>query len=213
MGTVGCFSLLPSKNLGCFGDGGMVTTNDRALAEKLKIFRNQGAQPKYYYKVVGGNFRLDAIQAAVLRVKLKHLDSWTEGRRANASYYTRRLEELGLAGDLIVPPPVVHERHIYNQYVIRAQNRDALRAYLQDKGVATEVYYPKALHLQECVRKDLFKEGDFPITEEATASVLALPIYPELTALQKDYVVSKIEEFYSTEESTAKTPRNKGSQS
>ncbi len=195
-GAVGCFSFFPSKNLGAFGDGGISTTNDEQLAEKMKIIRNQGSKPKYFHKVVGGNFRLDALQAAVLRVKLKHLDSWSEERRANAAYYTRRFEELGILHEKLTPPPVAFERHVYNQYVIRAENRDGLKDFLTSRGIATEIYYPLALHLQECVKDPSYREGEFPISEEAARSVLALPIYPELSLEQKEYVVSTIAEFY-----------------
>lgn len=196
MGTVGCFSFFPSKNLGAFGDGGMITTNDKALADRIRVIRNQGSKPKYYHKVVGGNFRLDALQAAILRVKLKYLESWTESRRANAAFYTRRFQELGLANEKIVPPHVAEERHIYNQYVIRAKKRDELKAFFDERRVGTEIYYPKALHLQECFASGLYHEGQFPLAEEAAANVLALPIYPELSLEQKEYVVSAIRDFY-----------------
>jgi len=197
IGTIGCFSFFPSKNLGAFGDGGIITTNDPELAQRMKVIRNQGANPKYFHSVLGGNFRLDAIQAAVLRVKLKHLDSWTEMRRANAEYYTRRITELGLADSCVVPPKVAYERHVHNQYVILAENRGGLRAFLADNGVATEIYYPKCLHLQDCVMDGRYSEGDFPVSEEASGRVLALPIFPELSLDQKEYVVNKIREFYS----------------
>jgi len=196
MGTVGCFSFFPSKNLGAFGDGGIITVNDGDLAQRMRVIRNQGAQPKYFHKVVGGNFRLDAIQAAVLRVKLKRLDSWMEGRRANAQFYTRRFLELGLAGTKIVTPSIAFERHVFNQYVIRAEDRDGLKDFMSEKGVGTEIYYPKAMHLQECVRHNGYKEGDFPESERAASSVLALPIFPELSDDEKEYVVSAINEFY-----------------
>ncbi len=196
MGTVGCFSFFPSKNLGAFGDGGMVTTNDRELAQRIKMLRNHGSAAKYDHEILGGNFRLDALQAAVLRVKLKHLDSWSAKRGQNAAFYTRRFQELGLAGKQVIPPAMVHERHIYNQYVIRAEDRDHLRDFLRNKGVATEIYYPKALHLQPCMPGSRYREGDFPVTEAACASVMALPIFPELAVDQKEYVVSTIAEFY-----------------
>jgi len=196
MGTVGCFSFFPSKNLGAFGDGGMITTNDKALADHMRVIRNQGAKPKYFHKVVGGNFRLDALQAAILRVKLKYLESWTESRRANAAFYTSRFQELGLPDNKLVPPHVAEERHIYNQYVIRAERRDDLKAFLSERGVGTEIYYPRALHLQECFAPGLYQEGQFPLSEEAAANVLALPVYPELSLEQKHYVVSAIQDFY-----------------
>jgi dTDP-4-amino-4,6-dideoxygalactose transaminase len=196
LGTTGCFSFFPSKNLGAFGDGGMVTLNDANLADRLVTLRNHGAKPKYFHRLVGGNFRLDALQAAILRVKLKHLDGWTEARRKNASYYDTRFSELGLSGDVIIPPPLVRERHVYNQYVIRAARRDELKRYLQDRGVYTEIYYPLGLHLQECLTHRGYVKGDFPRTEEAANSVLALPVYPELTDSQKDRTVEAIRDFY-----------------
>ena len=196
MGTVGCFSFFPSKNLGAFGDGGMVTTNSADLADRIRVMRNQGAEPKYYHKVVGGNFRLAALQAAVLRVKLKHLDRWHEKRRANAAFYTQRLKESGAAEAFVIPPRIVNDKHVFNQYVLQAEERDRLRTYLQEKGVATEVYYPVPIHLQECLNQGGFKAGDFPISEAASNRVLALPIYPELTDEQKTYVVERIREFY-----------------
>jgi dTDP-4-amino-4,6-dideoxygalactose transaminase len=196
MGTVGCFSFFPSKNLGAFGDGGMVTTNDADLAERMRIIRKQGANPKYHHVTVGGNFRLDALQAAVLQVKLRRLESWHEARRANAAYYTRRLKELGLAPDFVKPPRILFERHIFNQYVVRAKARDELKSFLQHKGVGTEIYYPKPLHLQQDVMAGRYAEGDFPASEEAGRQVLALPIYPELSDEGKEYVLACIAEFY-----------------
>ena len=196
MGAVGCFSFFPSKNLGGFGDSGIITTNDEQLAEDMKVLRNQGMKPKYFYKVVGGNFRLDALQAAVLRVKLRRLDSWSEMRRSNAVFYTRRFLDLGIPAEQVTPPSVKFERHIYNQYVIRAENRDRLKDFLAAKGIVTEIYYPLALHMQECMKDLPYREGDFPASEEAAGRVLALPIYPELTSEQQEYVVSSIAEFY-----------------
>ncbi len=199
-GAAGCFSFFPSKNLGGFGDGGLVATNDEALAQRLRIIRNQGADPKYYHKALGGNFRLDALQAAVLRVKLKYLDAWTERRRANASYYTTRFTELGLTDGYIAPPPIVRERHVFNQYVIRARNRDALRSFLAQHGVSTEIYYPLPLHRQECISKAGFATAALPESEKAASEVLALPIYPELTDEDKEYVAQLIGHFYRAEE-------------
>ncbi len=196
MGTFGCFSFYPSKNLGAFGDAGIITCNDADLAEKLKILRNQGTEQRYNHTLLGGNFRLDAMQAAVLRVKLKHLEDWTAQRRANANYYTKHLRKTGIAGREVIPPPIVNERHVFNQYVIRAQNRDGLRAFLKQNGIDTEIYYPKPMHLQECFPDGNYKKGDFPVTEESCRTTLALPIYPELQESQKQYVVTKIEEFY-----------------
>ncbi len=197
MGATGCFSFFPSKNLGAFGDAGMVTTNDKNLADRIRLLRNQGAETKYAHKVLGGNFRLDAIQAAVLRVKLRHLDSWSDKRRANAAFYTERLQDSGLVGTKIVTPSIVHENHVFNQYVIRAEDRDGLREFLGANGVGTEIYYHTPLHLQECVNDGRHKTGDLPVAEEACASVLALPIFPELSDAQKDYIVNTIEQYYS----------------
>jgi len=198
MGTTGCFSFFPSKNLGAFGDGGLVTTNDGELAARIKILRNQGAEPKYHHRVLGGNFRLDALQAAVLRVKLKYLDMWSEKRHSNAEFYTRCLTSEQWAGGVIVPPVVKQDRHVFNQYVIRANRRDELKAFLDGSGIGSEIYYPKPLHEQECVVKRLGAVGKFPVSEEAAETVLALPIYPELTAAQQEYVLSKLREFYTS---------------
>jgi len=198
MGTTGCFSFFPSKNLGAFGDAGMVTTNDDDLAERIRLLRNQGAETKYLHKALGGNFRLDAMQAAVLRVKLQHLDSWSDKRRANAAFYTERLQDSGLAGTKIVTPSIVQENHVFNQYVIRAEDRDGLREFLSANGVGTEIYYHTPMHLQECVNDGRHKAGDLPVAEEACGSVLALPIFPELSDAQKDYIVNTIEQYYRT---------------
>jgi len=196
MGVAGCFSFFPSKNLGGFGDGGIVTTNDEELADKLRIIRNQGSHPKYYHRVLGGNFRLDSIQAAVLRVKLKHLEEWTGRRRVNASYYSKRFLESGVGQERVTTPSIVRERHVFNQYVIRASHRDTLRSFLSDNGVTTEIYYPLALHLQECISDGRYSAGDFPVSEKASAEVLALPIYPELTVEDKEYIIELIRDFY-----------------
>ena len=217
VGHFGCFSFFPSKNLGGFGDGGMVTTNEGELAEKLKILRAHGSKPKYYHHLVGGNFRLDALQAAVLLVKLKYLDAWTNKRRQNASYYNTLFQQSGLVDKAFVTPPqAVWENissknflnskfeirnskltgHIYNQYVIRAKRRDELRAYLGGQGVGTEIYYPLPLHLQSCFADLGYKAGDFPESEKAAAETLALPIYPELEPGQQEYVVASVNSFY-----------------
>ena len=203
MGDMGIFSFFPSKNLGGFGDGGMVVTNDGALAEKIKMLRNHGMHPKYYHKYVGGNFRLDALQAAVLNVKLKYLDGWSQGRRTNAAYYNRKFVQSGLVDrGLVRTPKAVHEKsgdknhHIYNQYTLRVKDRDKLQAFLRENQIGSEIYYPVPLHLQECFMDLGYKEGDFPVSEEAARTVLSLPIYPELTDAQKDYVVEKMVEFY-----------------
>jgi len=210
MGHFGCFSFFPSKNLGGFGDGGMVTTNDAKTADRLKILRVHGSKPKYYHQLVGGNFRLDALQAAVLLVKLKYLDGWTAKRRQNAAYYNSLFQQSSLVEKgFIVSPRAVWEEssketevnpqligHIYNQYVIRAKERDELRAYLNEKNIGTEIYYPLALHQQQCFVELGYKADDFPESEKAAAETLALPVYPELDQVQQDYVVEKISSFY-----------------
>ena len=190
MGAMGCFSFFPSKNLGGFGDGGMVVTQDPEVAEKLRILRAHGSKPKYYHHIVGGNFRLDALQAAVLRVKLNHLAAWTEGRRRNAERYRLLFEEAGLIPDVALPEDT--PGHIYNQFVIRVTDRDGLRERLRQDGVETEIYYPVPLHLQECFRDLGYRKGDFPFAEAAAAEALALPIYPELTEEQQARVVDAI---------------------
>jgi dTDP-4-amino-4,6-dideoxygalactose transaminase len=194
LGHMGCFSFFPSKNLGGFGDGGMVTTDDEELAEKLRVLRMQGGKPKYHHKVVGGNFRLDALQAAVLRVKLAHLDDWSEGRRANADRYRAVFEEMDLVGRVGLPEDV--PGHVYNQFVIRVPERDRLREFMSEREIGTEIYYPIPLHLQECLADLGYKEGDLPHSEAAARETLALPVYPELTEEQQRYVVETIREFY-----------------
>jgi UDP-2-acetamido-3-amino-2,3-dideoxy-glucuronate N-acetyltransferase len=195
-GVFGCFSFFPSKNLGGFGDGGMVVTDDEQLAVRLRIIRNQGAMPKYHHKIVGGNFRLDALQAAVLRVKLRHLDEWTEKRNSHAEYYTKRFHELGLTQEMVSTPDKFCDRHVFNQYVIRATGRDELRRHLDGCGISTEIYYPGPLHLQECMQQGRYRLGDYPISETACQSVLALPVFPELTREQQDRVSGSIAQFY-----------------
>ena len=196
LGTIGCFSFFPSKNLGGAGDGGMVVTGDDELGDRLAILRVHGSRPKYYHKIVGINSRLDALQAAVLQVKLGHLDSWSEGRRANARTYDRKIEDHGLLDT--VSRPVIPEGygHIFNQYVIRVKDRDKLRDYLRDRDIGTEIYYPVPLHLQECFADLGYREGDMPLSEEAAHTTLALPIYPELTEEMQEYVVDSIHSFY-----------------
>jgi dTDP-4-amino-4,6-dideoxygalactose transaminase len=190
MGALGCFSFFPSKNLGAFGDGGLVTTNDAALAHEVALLRNHGAEPKYVHHRIGGNFRLDALQAAVLRVKLPWLSRWTEKRRANAAAYRRLFAEAGLAGRVGLPaePPGCH--HIFNQFIVRVPDRDLVRASLTERGIGTEVYYPIPFHLQECFAPLGYTAGAFPNAEAAARSTLALPIYAELTADQQSAVVA-----------------------
>ncbi len=193
MGTLGCFSFFPSKNLGGMGDGGMVVTNDAGLDEKLKKLRNHGAKPKYYHAIVGGNFRLDAIQAAILLVKLPHLDKWHSMRQKNALYYDENLNVRNIKKPVIV---YKREYHIYNQYVISVPDRrDKLRDFLTENKIGSEVYYPVSFHEQECFRYLGYKAGAFPCSEHAAAHVIALPIYPELTNEMQDYVIKKIGEF------------------
>jgi dTDP-4-amino-4,6-dideoxygalactose transaminase len=207
MGQFGCFSFFPSKNLGGFGDGGMVTTNDAETADRLKILRVHGSKPKYYHHLVGGNFRLDALQAAVLLVKLQYLDDWTAKRRQHAAYYNACFQQSSLVEKgFIVPPRAVWESgsginsqlvgHIYNQYVIRAKERDELRVYLTEQNIGTEIYYPLALHQQQCFAELGYKAGDFHESEKAAAETLALPVYPELDQAQMEYVVEKMSSFY-----------------
>jgi len=197
----GCFSFFPSKNLGAAGDGGVVITQDDDLAERLRVLRMHGSKPKYYHKFVGGNFRLDALQAAVVSVKLAHLDDWTAGRQSNADRYRRLFDDAGLVsnGTVGLPQVAPNRRHIYNQFVIRVPKRDELRAYLGENNVATEIYYPVPLHLQECFAYLGHKPGDFPESEKAAVETLALPIYPELSDQQAARVVECIAEFMSKE--------------
>jgi dTDP-4-amino-4,6-dideoxygalactose transaminase len=196
IGHYGCFSFFPSKNLGGAGDGGMVVTNDIQRAEKLRCLRAHGSKPKYYHKIVGGNFRLDAIQAAVVSAKLPHLDTWTAARQRNAKRYDQLLGHLGTPIGL---PTVMTGRHIFNQYVIRVTNRDELQAYLKQKGVGTEVYYPVPLHLQECFAYLGHKAGAFPQSERAAKETLALPVHPELTEPQARFVAQCVCEFLAKE--------------
>jgi len=194
VGRIGCFSFFPSKNLGAFGDAGMVVTSDEALAERMRLLRVHGGKPKYHHRVVGGNFRLDALQAAILRVKLQHLDHWTARRRSNADRYRRWFREAGLTTVVSLPEDV--PGHIYNQFVIRVPDRDRLQSYLSEQRIGTEVYYPVPLHLQECFDGLGYSRGDFPNAEAAARDSVAIPIYPELTEAQQRYVVSQIGEFY-----------------
>jgi len=194
MGDFGCFSFFPSKNLGAIGDGGMVVTSDEKKAEKLRMLRNHGAQPKYYHSMIGGNFRLDPIQAAALSVKLKHLDKWHAMRRSNAEFYDQAFKI-----PQVSTPKVVYERknHIYNQYIISVErDRDELRQHLQECNIGVEVYYPVSFHDQACFANLGYKRGDFPRSEYAADHTLALPIYPELTDEMQAYVVQQIGKYY-----------------
>lgn len=211
IGDIGCYSFFPSKNLGGFGDGGLVVTNDDILGEKLKIMRVHGGKPKYYHKVIGGNFRLDAIQAAVLNVKLPHLDGWSQKRRENAALYTKLFVEKGFAeregvisfdrkNSVLLPRAVYSgsnrkNYHIYNQYVIRVEKRDELKKYLTDNGIGNEIYYPVPFHRQECFAYLKCNDMDYPHSNFAAEHSLALPIYPELTQEQIKWVVASICEF------------------
>jgi len=193
IGDIGCFSFFPTKNLGAFGDAGLVTVRDAALASRIAILRVHGMQPKYYHQQVGGNFRLDALQAAVLTVKLNYLDDWAAARRRNADRYRQLFAEAGLADVVVMPEDV--PGHVYNQFVVRVPDRNALHAHLAAAGVGTEVYYPMPLHLQACFSALGFTRGAFPEAERAAAEALALPIYPELTADQQAFVVEAVNEW------------------
>ena len=189
MGTAGCFSFFPSKNLGAFGDAGLVTTNDPRLADEIRLLRNHGAHPKYFHKRIGGNFRMDALQAAVLRVKLPHLQRWTAMRGENAARYDALFAAAGLTNRVALPVTPLGRGHIFNQYIVRVPNRDRVRASLAARGIGTEIYYPVPFHLQECFASLGHVRGDFPEAEAAADSTLALPIYGELSAGQQEAVV------------------------
>jgi dTDP-4-amino-4,6-dideoxygalactose transaminase len=196
LGSIGCFSFFPSKNLGAYGDGGMLTTNDSELRKRLAALRVHGSVEKYYYEWVGINSRLDALQAAVLRVKLRHLDSWTERRQQNANYYRQLLAQLELPVTWPSAAPY-QTRHVYNQFVISADRRDQLRSHLHSHGIGTEVYYPLPLHLQTCFADLGYKKGDFPVSELLAEHSLALPVHPDVTATDIEYVCSTVKAFYS----------------
>lgn len=193
LGDVGCFSFFPSKNLGCLGDGGMVTTNDPTIAEKLTILRNHGSKPKYHHHIIGGNFRLDAMQAAFLLKKLPFLDKWHKKRQDNAKFYQEELDDF-----LTVPYVKDHNQMIYNQYTLRTEKRDELKDELDKVNIGNAIYYPIPLHLQECFEFLGYTEGDFPEAEQAAKQVLSIPIFSELSVDQKKYIVEKIQTFYKT---------------
>jgi len=198
IGTVGCLSFFPSKNLGCAGDGGMIVTNNERLYERMKMMRNHGAGPKYYHKYVGGNFRLDAIQAAILLVKLEYLNDWSEARRRTAAYYNEKFRRTVPRGRTVIKTPFINPDciSVYNQYVIRVPNRDELAAHLRERGIGCEIYYPLPMHLQECFEYLGYRQGDLPESEKAAKEVLAIPVYPELTEQMKEYTSEAITEFY-----------------
>jgi dTDP-4-amino-4,6-dideoxygalactose transaminase len=205
IGQFGCFSFFPSKNLGGYGDSGLVTTNDAGLADKVNLLRNHGSRPKYYNQVLGGNFRIDALQAAVLRVKLPHLEGWTAARQRNAALYRQLFLAEGLASEdsarntempVILPKETGWGRHIYHLFQIRAKHRNELQAYMKEHGISTEIYYPVPLHLQACFSQLGYKPGDCPNAEKASVETLALPVYPELTGSMITYVVETIRDFY-----------------
>jgi dTDP-4-amino-4,6-dideoxygalactose transaminase len=199
IGEIGCLSFFPTKNLGAFGDAGMCVTSDDALAARLRVLRVHGGERKYFHAVIGGNFRLDEIQAAVLLVKLPHLEDWHRARQRNASYYDAAFRAAGLAARVVTPTARPDGRHIYNQYVIRVPDRDRLRAYLAECGVGTEIYYPVPLHMQECFAYLGYRPEDCPEAARAANETLALPIYPELSEQQLQHVVDSIATFYGTQ--------------
>jgi dTDP-4-amino-4,6-dideoxygalactose transaminase len=195
-GLATCYSFFPSKNLGAFGDAGLVTTNDAALAQEIRLLRNHGAEPRYFHSRIGGNFRLDALQAAVLRVKAPHLPSWTQARRRNAERYREMFAGAGLTAPVELPVEPAGSFHIYNQFVIRAPRRDALREHLMGRRIGTEVYYPVPFHRQACFAGLASSRGSFPVADRASATALALPIFGELTRDQQQHVVSSIADFF-----------------
>ena len=201
IGSAGCFSFFPSKNLGGAGDGGMIVTNDEALYERLMVMRNHGSKPKYYHRYVGGNFRLDPVQAAILLVKLPHLDEWSDARRRNAAWYNRHFAEMEIVAPYIRPDCV----SIYNQYVIRTENRDELLAHMKSNEVGVEIYYPVPMHLQDCFAHLGYKKGDLPESEKAAEQVLALPVYPELTPAMQEHVVAVVSQVAASAPAIART--------
>jgi dTDP-4-amino-4,6-dideoxygalactose transaminase len=196
-GAVGCFSFFPSKNLGCAGDGGLVTTNDPAIADRLKLLHLHGSRNKYEYETLGVNSRLDAIQAAILRVKLRHLDSWSNGRRRNVERYRELIAKHRLEKKIVLPAEPEYCYHVFNQCTVRVEKRDALRHYLQEKGIPVEVYYPFSLHLQPAFKYLGYKQGSMPQSELANAQVLSLPVFAEITREQQESVINEIALYYS----------------
>jgi len=195
LGLAGCFSFFPSKNLGAFGEAGLVVTNDEAFATRVRMLRDHGMKPKYHHHIVGGNFRMDALQAAVLRVKAPHLSTWSEARRLNAARYVRLFRDAGLSDRIVLPIEPRGRRHIFNQFVIRAADRDGLKRHLDAVGIGNEIYYPVPFHLQPCFADLGYKIGDFPEAERAARDSLAVPIYGELTLEQQQAVVQAIADF------------------
>lgn len=195
LGAYGCFSFFPSKNLGGFGDAGLVTTSDPELADKARVMRAHGSKPKYYHAVIGGNFRIDALQAALLRIKLPELEAWTAGRRRNAERYDAAFSASGLEEGLLTPAPRRFEGHIYNQYVIRTSRRDDLQAHLSSEKIATAIYYPVPLHRQECFASLGYREGSLPASEQASREVLALPIFAGLGESRQNRIIDAVVSF------------------
>jgi dTDP-4-amino-4,6-dideoxygalactose transaminase len=199
LGLFGCFSFFPSKNLGCAGDGGLVTTTDLQMADKLKLLRAHGSRRKYQYEIIGTNSRLDALQAAILRVKLRHLDSWAKARQRHAASYRVLFADYGLTEKVNAPTCPTHSTHVYNQFVIRVAQREALRAHLQKNGIPTDVYYPSPLHVQPAFAYLGYAAGAFPVSEKAAQEVLALPVYPELSEQDQDRIVDAISGFFKSQ--------------
>jgi len=198
-GLFGCFSFFPSKNLGCAGDGGLITTTDPQLADRLKLLRAHGSRKKYQYEIIGTNSRLDALQAAILRVKLRHLDAWAKARQRHAASYRVLCADYALNEVLVAPSCPTHSTHVYNQFVLRVPQREALRAHLQKNGIPTDVYYPSPLHVQPAFAYLGYRQGSFPVAEKASEEVLALPVYPELTEQDQDRIVSTIASFFKSQ--------------
>ncbi len=195
IGAFGCFSFFPSKNLGAFGDAGLLTANDDALAERARLLRTHGMKPKYYHHLVGANFRMDALQAAILRVKAPHLATWTEGRQRNAARYRTLFRDAGLDGAITLPTEPADRTHIYNQFVVRTPDRDGLKRHLDSQGIGNEIYYPVPFHMQPCFADLGYQRGAFPHAERAAAESLAVPVYGELTPAQQEAVVASIGQF------------------